>query len=187
MYSNNRNQLRLRPYKSCDAKTIVTWCKDEISFRKWSSDRWDSYPITAEDMNRKYVDCNGDCEEEDNFYPMTAFDESGVAGHLIMRFTDDEKKDLRFGFVIVDDSRRGMGYGKEMLRLAFKYAFEILKCQRVTLGVFDNNMPAYHCYKAAGFKDVHMTKPIKCEISGEMWNILELEITKEDYEKILGA
>ncbi len=27
--------LRLRPYKNCDAKEIVTWCQDEIAFRKW--------------------------------------------------------------------------------------------------------------------------------------------------------
>lgn len=44
----NPNMLRLRPYKRCDAKTIVTWCKDEISFRKWSSDRWDSFSITED-------------------------------------------------------------------------------------------------------------------------------------------
>ena len=90
--------MRLRPYKKCDAKTIVTWCKDEISFRKWSSDRWDSFPLTEADMNKKYVDHNGDCIEEDNFFPMTAFDESGIVGHLIMRFTDDNKNELRFGF-----------------------------------------------------------------------------------------
>ena len=70
--------LRLRTYKACDAKTILTWCKDEISFRKWTSDRYESFPITEEEMNRKYIDCNGDCAESDNFYPMTAFDESGA-------------------------------------------------------------------------------------------------------------
>ena len=96
--------LRLRSYKNCDAKTIVTWCKDEVAFRKWTSDRYDTFPITEDDMNKKYVDCNGDCPEPDNFYPMTAFDENGIVGHLIMRFTDEEKKTLRFGFVIVDDS-----------------------------------------------------------------------------------
>lgn len=52
--------LRLRPYKACDAKTIVSWCKDEISFRKWTSDRYESFPITEDDMNYKYLDCNGD-------------------------------------------------------------------------------------------------------------------------------
>lgn len=171
--------LRLRPYKACDAKTIVSWCKDEISFRKWTSDRYESFPITEDDMNYKYLDCNGDCSKEDNFYPMTAFDESGVVGHLIMRFTDEEKTTLRFGFVIVDDAKRGMGYGKEMLKLALKYAFEILKVKKVTLGVFENNIPAYHCYKSAGFKDVELPEKIMCQVCGEMWSVLELEMVDE--------
>ena len=93
--------LRLRPYKPCDAKTILGWIKDEDAFWKWSTDRYPHYPITADDMNYKYMDCNGDCMEPDNFYPMTAFDDSGIVGHLIMRFTDGEKTILRFGFVIV--------------------------------------------------------------------------------------
>lgn len=46
--------LRLRPYKSCDAKYIVSWMKDEISFRKWCADRYEYYPITGEDMNQYY-------------------------------------------------------------------------------------------------------------------------------------
>lgn len=173
--------LRLRPYKSCDAEAIVTWCKDEVSFRKWSSDRWESFPITAADINKKYLDFNGDCAEPDNFYPMTAFDESGVVGHLIMRYTDKEQTVLRFGFVIVDDTKRGKGYGKEMLLLALKYAFEIHRVNKVTLGVFDNNMPAYHSYKAAGFLDVEMAEPELCKVCGETWNIIELAITKDEY------
>lgn len=167
--------LRLRPYKPCDAETIISWCKDEATFRKWTSDRYDSYPITAEDMNYKYIECNGDCEEKDNFYPLTAFDETGIVGHLILRFTDKEKKTLRLGFVIVDDSKRGMGYGKEMLKLAQKFAFDILKAEKATLGVFENNPDAYYCYKAAGFQDVQMEKEIIISLFGEQWKILELE------------
>ena len=175
--------LRLRPYKECDAKTIVSWCKDEQSLRRWSSDRYDHYPITSDDINKKYFDCNGDCPEMDNFYPMTAFDESGVVGHLIMRFTDAEKRFLRFGFVIVDDSKRGKGYGKEMLRLAIRYGFEILKAEQVNLGVFDNNMPAYHCYKAAGFRDVEVAEKETFRVNDEIWTVLELAIEKEEYLK----
>lgn len=172
--------LRLRPYKPCDAKTIISWCKDEETFRKWTSDRYKSFPITEADMNEKYIDNNGDCGDPDNFYPMTAFDENGIVGHLIMRFTDDKKAILRFGFVIVDSSKRGKGYGREMIALALKYAFEILKVNKVTIGVFENNMPAYYCYKAAGFKDIKGEKAI-CEVFGEKWAVLELELKKEDY------
>lgn len=173
--------LKLRPYKNCDAKDISSWCKDERALRRWSSDRFGDFPVTAEDINRKYTDFNGDCAEEDNFYPMTAFDDSGVVGHLIMRFTNGDKRILRFGFVIVDDAKRGCGYGKEMLRLALKYAFEIFMAEKVTLGVFENNAPAYYCYKSVGFKDVAAEEKEICKVCGETWTITELEMEKEDY------
>ena len=111
-------KLRLRQYKPCDADRIVSWIKDEEALRKWSADRFGDFPITSEDINNKYFNNNGDCIEDDNFYPVTAFDENGVVGHLILRYTDKEKKVIRFGFVIVDDSKRGMGYGRQMLTLA---------------------------------------------------------------------
>ncbi len=172
--------LRLRPYKPCDAGTIVTWCKDEASFRKWTSDRYDYFPITEEDMNHKYMACNGNCLEADNFYPMTALSEDAVVGHLILRYTDEKKIVLRLGFVIVDDAKRGMGYGKQMIQLALKYAFEILLAEKVTLGVFHNNSAAYHCYKAAGFKLVESDGEV-CSFFGETWKILEMEIEKKDF------
>lgn len=173
----------MRPYKADDAKTIVKWHKNERSFRQWGSDRWESFPITPEDMNRKYIDLNGDCAETDNFYPMTFFDESGAVGHLIMRFTDECKKTLRLGFIIIDDSKRGMGYGKKMLALALKFAFELFGAEKVTLGVFDCNMPAYYCYKAAGFKEVETDVKETYNFGGEVWKILELAMEKEEYSR----
>ncbi len=168
--------LRLRPYKSCDAENIISWIKDEEALRKWSSDRFGDYPITSDDINSKYLKHNGDCIETDNFYPMTAFDEGGVVGHLILRYTDTEKKVIRFGFVIVDDTKRGKGYGKQMLTLALKYAFDLFGAEKVTLGVFDNNKPAYYCYKAAGF--VETGEEMFCELFGKQWRIVEMEVNK---------
>ena len=49
--------LKLRPYKKCDAKYIVSWTKDEVAFRKWCADRYDKYPIRAEDINEPAYYC----------------------------------------------------------------------------------------------------------------------------------
>ena len=166
--------IRLRPYKACDAATIVSWNKDEISFRKWCADRYENYPITADDMNKHY----NNLSYEDNFYKMTAYDETGIIGHLIMRFTDDEKSILRFGFVIIDDSKRGMGYGRQMLELAIKYAFDILKVKKITLGVFENNRAAYNCYKAVGFYEVQKEEQEYYHILNEDWLCIELELVR---------
>lgn len=175
--------LKLRPYKPCDAETIVSWCKDERSFRKWTSDRYDSFPITAEDMNKKYIDNNGDCPDSDNFYPMTAFDETGIVGSLILRFNNEERTVVRLGFIIVDETKRGKGYGKKMVQLATKYAFEFLGAKKVTLGVFDNNPSAYQCYKAAGFKETG--EQFKIPLFGEMWTDVELKMEREEYEALI--
>lgn len=165
--------LRLRQYKPCDAEIIASWVKDEETLRKWSSDRFGNFPITGEDINYKYLQCNGDCPESDNFYPIIAVDDNGVVGHLIVRYTDFAKRIIRFGFVIVDDSKRGTGCGKEMLSLAIQYAFKIMKVKKITIGVFEKNLPAYHCYKKVGFHETGETEI--CEVMGEKWKMIEME------------
>lgn len=185
--NDEKMMLRLRPYKSCDAVAISSWIKNEITMFKWSADRFGSFPVTADAINEKYLIHNGDCTEPDNFYPMTAFDDSGVVGHLILRFTDEEKQTIRFGFVIVDDTRRGKGYGKEMLNLAIKYAFEILKAKKITLGVFENNPPAYYCYKSVGFTEIVGKQDGYHNIKNEKWKCIELEMKEADYETAFHA
>lgn len=179
LISKPADDLVLRPYKPTDAETIVSWIKDEVALRKWSSDRYGAYPVTAGDMNHKYLECNGDCVEPDNFYPVTAVDEDGPVGHLILRYTNKEKTVIRLGFIIVDDRKRGMGYGKKMIQMAMKYAFDMLKAEKITLGVFDNNSSAYHCYKAAGFQEILMEQDFMLEILGERWKCIEMEINRE--------
>ena len=118
--------IRLRPYKSCDSKVIVKWLNDEDVFIKWGGERFGKYPISADIIDDKYTKANGDCKEPDNFYPWTAINEDNkVVGHFIMRYTGRDNKQLRFGWVVVDNTLRGKGYGKQMLMKGLKYAFDI--------------------------------------------------------------
>ena len=168
--------LRLRPYKPCDGKAVASWPDNEYAFRQWSADRYESYPITGEDINA-YYDRDRDNE---NLWAMTAFDEEGVAGHLIMRFPQPDKDTIRFGFVIVDSKKRRKGYGREMLSLAVRYAFECLKVRRITLGVFENNEPAIRCYRSCGFQPVALEHPEHYFCMGEDWNCIEMELKRKD-------
>ena len=47
--------MRLRPYKSRDAKKIISWIRDEEVFHKWGGDHFGEYPISAEIVDNKYL------------------------------------------------------------------------------------------------------------------------------------
>ena len=166
--------MRLRPFVKQDAQAILGWIRDETAFRKWSADRYDRYPIGPEDICAQYAS-SGDA---DTFFPVTAVEGSDVVGHMIMRFPGEDRKELRFGFVIVDDRKRGMGYGKQMLTLAIQYAFARFPIQKITLGVFENNPSAYYCYKAVGFRDVPTEPKEYYHVMGQDWKCLELELQR---------
>ena len=94
---------------------------------------------------------------------------------MIVRFTDEEKKTARFGFVIVDSERRGQGLGRKMLELAKNYTRDYLLADKITLGVFENNPTALKCYRAAGFKEVG-TEDGYYSYHGDEWKCIEMEL-----------
>ena len=94
--------LRLRPYKPCDAETVIGWCRDQKTYQLWGGELIGPYPLTADKLNEVYFARNGLCAEPDNFYPMMACDENGPAGHFIIRYPTGDPRVLRLGWVIVD-------------------------------------------------------------------------------------
>ena len=170
-----KNMLRLRPYRRDDARAVISWVKDERAFRQWSADRYERWPVAAEDVNAFYDACSAG----GRFYALSADDETGLAGHLTMRWLDENATILRFGFIIIDAARRGQGLGREMLRLALRHAFEALNAKKVTLAVFENNEPAYRCYLAAGFHEVLCEQPERYRVLGEVWTCREMEYARQ--------
>lgn len=161
--------IRLRPYNENDAKVILSWIRDETAFYKWSAGILGEYPISNEQFNTV-----------SNKMAFSAIDDNELVGFFTMRKPTESFDELRFGFVIVDSEKRGKGYGKKMLQLGIKYAKEIYGAKKVSLGVFENNEPAYYCYKAVGFQDVSLEKTEEYQVLGETWNCLELEIDIEN-------
>ena len=155
--------LELRPYEREDAATILSWSKGEEAFYKWTAGVLGDYPLTPEQF-----------EQVNSLKPFTMVDEGEIVGFFTLRKPADTEGVLRFGFVVVDPEKRGKGYGKRMLLLGIDAAKK-LGAKKVSLGVFENNRPAYYCYKAAGFQDVLQETPELYHVLGQEWSCLELE------------
>ena len=165
--------LRLRPFRSPDAKKIISWTSEQTEFYKWSAGILGDYPVSE----KRLLEGVSGRENNTGYFPFVAFDESGPVGFFTARTPGDDDRKLRFGYVIVAPLKRGMGYGRQMLTLGLKFAFEIYGADEVSLGVFDNNWPAFHCYQSLGFKETGSRETrVLC---GETWTDIEMVIQKE--------
>lgn len=168
------DELRLRPYQLRDAEKIVTWCADEKAFYKWSAGILGQYPLTAERFNMTMANR----DDGSHYFPFVAEDEGEPVGFFILRQPGEDPQELRFGFVIVAPKLRGKGYGKKMLELGIRYAFDLYHAETVSLGVFTNNPGAYHCYRALGFRENGRVSDYP--IGENLWKCVDLELEAED-------
>lgn len=166
--------MKLRAYEQADAGIICQWLKSEKELYQWSADRFNKFPLTAQNINENYAPQI----RTGRFFPLTALDEENhVIGHFIIRYPrEDDNASVRLGFVILNPAYRGKGCGKEMLRLGVRYAKEHLHAARVDLGVFANNDSAKHCYEAVGFREFSRRE---CELPIGVWECIDMELYPE--------
>ena len=145
--------MRIRPFlHSQDYDTVASWITDERTHALWCANRM-PWPLT-EDAFGRFM------EEEAEKYRNTAFVATADDGRLMGFFCYSLNLDANEGmlkFVILAPEARGKGYGREMVRLAVRYAFEITRADSVQLNVFSCNEAAKKCYERTGFAVRHTT------------------------------
>ena len=164
--------LTLRPYQPSDAAVITSWLKSEFLMRQWCADRYEHYPVTPEYMNTYHDKYIAGLHSR----ALTMPDGDEIVRYITLRTPADSPAEQRLGFVIVDDSKRGRGLGKALVSMAVRYAFEELGAKKMSLGVFENNPSAIHCYEAAGFHRVSLPETESYKCLGETWNCIEMEL-----------
>lgn len=169
--------VRLRPYKDMDAEYILSWMEDEEAFVKWCANHFE-FPLTKEqciEYRKKY-------DIQENGWLFSALDEDEiVCGHILFKNVNLKEKSVHLGHIITDTAKRGKGLGKEMVNAALQYAFYVLKVDKVTLSVFDNNPSAINCYKSVGFKEYEYY-PDSYPYKNTKWGCYYMELFRENYK-----
>lgn len=169
--------MRLRPYiPSSDFDAIKNWVTDEKTHALWSA-KHAPYPLERNAFDKFLADMytkHGDC-------PFVAVTDGGEIVGFICCSINYESNEAMLAFVIVDPAQRGKGCGKEMIELASKYCFEILKADAVQLNVFTVNERARKCYESVGFNERHIT-PDAFPFGDEKWGRCNMVLVKQQSE-----
>ena len=104
--------------------------------------------------------------------------ENRTVGYIILAGLSSENDCIEFRRLVVTE--KGMGYGKQVLRLVKSYAFDDRKAHRLWLDVRDYNKRARYIYEAEGFKVEGIMR--ECVKVGDRFDTLVLmSILKSEY------
>ena len=157
--------MELRSFTPADGQSVTEWIGDERAFRMWCADRFEKYPITAEEFNAIY-------NAPTPFTGMIACDGGEAIGHFFIQPLGNSV--YKLGLIIVDGQKRGKGYGKKMVETAVEYVKTNFNAESIILYAFDGNPAAYNCYKSLGFSETG--KVTQFVFWGETHNYIELKL-----------
>lgn len=168
--------MRIRPYiPGKDYEYVSKWIDDERTHASWCANRL-PYPITQPSFHDFLKKIEADWT--DSAYTATESNGETVGFFCYSVNTEDDIGLLKF--VIIDKTKRGKGYGKEMLNLALQYAFEITGAKAVQLNVFNENTLAKRCYESVGFVERKVYKDV-FPFKDELWSRCNMIISKQSF------
>jgi ribosomal protein S18 acetylase RimI-like enzyme len=134
--------MYFRKAKPADLETIISWIPDEPACKIWAGPKV-RFPLRIESLSK-------DIEFSDNnTYCLIKSDAIIAFGQLLPK----EKGRLHFARIIVDPSKRAMGYGKRLCKELLQIANQ-KGCHKISLNVYRNNTSALKLYEDLGFREI---------------------------------
>lgn len=166
--------MRIRPYIPVkDYEQIEKWIDDERTHALWCANRF-PYPMTQQSFH-ELLEKNA-MDWTDSAYVATE-DNGQTIGFFCYSVNPQDNVGF-LKFVIVDKTKRGNGYGKQMLRLALQYAFQITGAKAVQLNVFNENALAKQCYEKVGFVERSIDKDA-FSYKDELWSRCNMIVSRQ--------
>ena len=166
--------MRIRPYiPSKDYEYVSKWIEDERTHAFWCANLL-PYPM-AQNSFHDLLKKNA-TDWTDSAYVATENNGQPIG---FFCYSVDPTNNIGFlKFIIIDKSKRGKGYGKEMLHLALQYAFQITGASAVQLNVFSENTLAKQLYEKIGFVERRIDKEV-FPYKDELWSRCNMIISKQ--------
>jgi len=171
--------IKLEYFTSADFETLLDWVQDEELLVQWAGTQF-RFPLTTKKLDRYIEDAN-DFEHSSTFiYKATETESGRIVGHISLTAINRENRSARITRVLVANSERGKGIAEQMVKAMMKIGFEELHLHRMSLGVYDSNLPAIKCYKKCGFLVDGVLRDIQRH-GDEYWNLMEMSILEDEW------
>ncbi|WP_264740891.1 GNAT family N-acetyltransferase [Cytobacillus firmus] len=173
--------VKLEPFTEKDFDLLISWISTQELMVQWSGAHF-KFPLDHEQLAKYISSANLEASSE-YIYKVMANDE--IAGHISLGRVDRVNETARIGKVFICPAARGKGYASEMIHQILNLAFQELKLNRISLGVFDFNLPAIKIYEQAGFQKEGLLRQTN-KVRNDYWNLIEMSILKAEWQASAG-
>ena len=178
--------ITLEPFTAADFNQLMEWVADERLMKEWSGSMF-SFPLSQAGLEW-YVEGANNLTDPNVFIYKALDSKTGVTvGHISLGGISQRDRAGRITRVLVGNTterRRGICQG--MVKALLRIGFEDLNLHRISLGVYDFNQPAIHCYLKAGFQQEGVLRDVVRHGDG-YWSLIEMGILENEWRALQTA
>ncbi|MGJ9459836.1 GNAT family N-acetyltransferase [Oceanobacillus sp. CF4.6] len=171
--------IQLEFFETSDFQQLINWIETPELLLQWGGPAFD-FPLTVNQLE-KYIE-NANCDNSDTLvYKVIDKETEAVIGHISLGKIDRKNRSARIGKVLVgNENVRGKGIGEQMIKEILQIAFDDLCLHRISLGVYDFNVPAISCYEKVGFVKEGLLRDA-AKNGDEYWSSYEMSILEKEW------
>ena len=164
--------IKLTKFSSNDIPRLISWVPDARSVLQWAGPTY-TFDQLEDNLTSAVTES---IKQSPTIYMFNALDTESnkIVGHTQLLKIDFDKKEGRIGKVLICKEYRGQNFGTNMVEEIIAFAFENLSLNRLTLAVYELNLPAIKVYESLGFEKIFLNLDA-VTFNDEKWNAFEME------------
>jgi RimJ/RimL family protein N-acetyltransferase len=143
-------RVRLRALETRDIEALLVAYRD---FDLQLTTDGDAPPLSDLQVRDLWEGIIRDPGPDLRYFAIEPVDHDGqMVGACSLQHIDLRNRNAELSIFMVSQEARGQGYGTEAVNLLMDYAFEVVRVDRLYLGVYDFNEAGLRAYERAGFR-----------------------------------
>lgn len=170
--------IQLEKFEPQDFERLIPWIKDGDDIIQWAGPQF-TFPLDLSQLEA-YWQVSQQIPVVRKIYKAIQTTDGRVVGHIELNNIDTRNRLAVISRVLVDPAERGKGIAAAMMYRVCAIGFDEMHLHRLSLNVYDFNLPAVACYKKVGFVVEGLQREIALSSKG-YWNCYLMSMLEHEW------
>ena len=171
--------IQLQTFEPQDFERLIPWIKDGDDIIQWAGPQF-TFPLDTIQLEA-YWRVSQQIPVIRKVYKAQEISSGRAVGHIELNNIDTRNRQAVVSRVLVDPAERGKGIAEAMMRQICAIGFDEMHMHRLSLNVYDFNLPAVACYKKVGFVVEGLQREIALSSKG-FWNCYLMSMLEHEWQ-----